>query len=310
MQIAQALAGYTLGGADLLRRAMGKKKAEEMAKQKAGFLDGAKAKGVDAKTPSAIFELIENFAGYGFNRATRRRTAAHVPDRLPQAPLPGRVLRGADDVRQATTSTTVVKFIAEARAMGIAVLRPDINESRHRLHVSRRSERRRREEGDPVRPRRGEGRRRGRGRGDHRGARARTGRSCRCSTSAGASTRKVNRRVLEALVKCGRVRRPRQATASPRAAVRGARRRRSSAAPRSSATARAARPRCSALLAAAEPAKPRRCSQGEDKYPELEAWSPKELLAFEKEALGFYICGHPLDRYRGDLQRYAIGGDE
>src|SRR5512141_1199382 len=68
MQIAQKLAGYTLGGADLLRRAMGKKKPEEMAKQKAVFVEGALAKGVKQEDAERIFGLLEYFAGYGFNK--------------------------------------------------------------------------------------------------------------------------------------------------------------------------------------------------------------------------------------------------
>ena len=70
MQIAQALAGYSLGGADLLRRAMGKKKPEEMAKQKSTFVDGAKGIGVDEDDADRIFGLLEFFAGYGFNKST------------------------------------------------------------------------------------------------------------------------------------------------------------------------------------------------------------------------------------------------
>src|SRR4029077_10782692 len=69
MQIAQVLAGYTLGGADLLRRAMGKKKPEEMAKQRSIFVDGAVARGVDPKLAAHIFDLMEKFAGYGFNKS-------------------------------------------------------------------------------------------------------------------------------------------------------------------------------------------------------------------------------------------------
>ena len=69
MQIAQELAGYTLGGADLLRRAMGKKKPEEMAKQRSVFEEGAKEKGVDPTLAMKIFDLVEKFAGYGFNKS-------------------------------------------------------------------------------------------------------------------------------------------------------------------------------------------------------------------------------------------------
>src|SRR5690606_366019 len=69
MQIAQVLAGYTLGGADLLRRAMGKKKAEEMAQQRSIFVNGATARGVEQRTAEHIFDLMEKFAGYGFNKS-------------------------------------------------------------------------------------------------------------------------------------------------------------------------------------------------------------------------------------------------
>ena len=69
MQIAQMIGGYTLGGADLLRRAMGKKKAEEMAKQRSIFVDGAAASGVDERLATHIFDLMEKFAGYGFNKS-------------------------------------------------------------------------------------------------------------------------------------------------------------------------------------------------------------------------------------------------
>src|SRR5439155_25489051 len=69
MQISSALAGYSLGKADLLRRAMGKKKAEVMAKEKAGFMEGAAVKKIDPKVDERVFDLMEKFAGYGFNRS-------------------------------------------------------------------------------------------------------------------------------------------------------------------------------------------------------------------------------------------------
>ena len=69
MQIAQALAGYSLGGADMLRRAMGKKKPEEMAKQRSIFRDGAISEGIDPDLAMKIFDLVEKFAGYGFNKS-------------------------------------------------------------------------------------------------------------------------------------------------------------------------------------------------------------------------------------------------
>jgi DNA polymerase-3 subunit alpha len=88
MQIAQVLAGYSLGGADLLRRAMGKKDAEKMAKQRDGFVKGAVARiRSDAETASYIFDLIDKFAGYGFNKSQRRLCPGVLPDRLAEGSL-------------------------------------------------------------------------------------------------------------------------------------------------------------------------------------------------------------------------------
>ena len=129
MQIAQVLAGYTLGGADLLRRAMGKKKAEEMQKEKGKFLDGAKAMKVDVKRAEEIFDLVEKFAGYGFNRSHSAAygwityQTAYLKHHYPHEFMAGLMSCDADNI------DNVVKFIAEARAMGLVVERPDVNES-------------------------------------------------------------------------------------------------------------------------------------------------------------------------------------
>jgi DNA polymerase-3 subunit alpha len=129
MQIAQVLAGYTLGGADLLRRAMGKKKPEEMEKQKQTFLEGAKAKGVDSKIADAVFELMAFFAGYGFNRSHSAAygwityQTAYLKHHYPHEFMAGLMSCDADNI------DNIVKFIAEARSMGLTVERPDINES-------------------------------------------------------------------------------------------------------------------------------------------------------------------------------------
>ena len=129
MQISSALAGYSLGQADLLRRAMGKKKAEVMAKEKAGFLDGAKKKGVDAKIAERVFDLMEKFAGYGFNRSHSAAyglltyQTAYLKRYYPVEFFAALLTCDKDDTDE------VVKFIAEAKSDGIAVLRPDVNES-------------------------------------------------------------------------------------------------------------------------------------------------------------------------------------
>ena len=100
MQISRTLAGYSLGGADLLRRAMGKKDAEEMAKQQDNFLEGAEELGIDTKKAEAIFDLMAKFAEYGFNKS---HSAAYAliayQTAYPEGPLPGRVHGGAPDLR-------------------------------------------------------------------------------------------------------------------------------------------------------------------------------------------------------------------
>ena len=129
MQIAQVLANYTLGGADLLRRAMGKKKPAEMAKQGEIFRTGATARGVDEKTASYIFDLMEKFAGYGFNKSHSAAYAlvsyqtlwlkAHYPAAFMAAVL-------SSDMDH---TDKVVTFIEECRAMGLSVEPPDVNRS-------------------------------------------------------------------------------------------------------------------------------------------------------------------------------------
>src|SRR5499427_1778449 len=130
MQIANIVAGYSLGEADLLRRAMGKKKAEEMAAQREKFVAGARAKGFkDEKKITRIFDLMEQFAGYGFNKSHSAayavlayRTAflkAHYPQYFMAAILTSE--RGSQE--------KIVKYINECREMGIAILPPDVNVS-------------------------------------------------------------------------------------------------------------------------------------------------------------------------------------
>ncbi len=129
MQIAQTLAGYTLGGADLLRRAMGKKKPEEMATQRSVFIEGAVTRGVSGLRAGQIFDLIEKFAGYGFNKSHSAAYAllayqtawlkAHYPEAFMAAVL-------SSDMEH---TDKVVSFIDECAGIGLEVLPPDINHS-------------------------------------------------------------------------------------------------------------------------------------------------------------------------------------
>jgi DNA polymerase-3 subunit alpha len=136
MQIAQILAGYTLGGADLLRRAMGKKKAEEMAKQRSVFVSGAVARGVREAQATTIFDLMEKFAGYGFNKSHSAAYAllsyqtawlkAHYPAAYMAAVL-------SSDMDK---TDKVVTLIDECNSMGLKVLPPDVNESVYAFRVA------------------------------------------------------------------------------------------------------------------------------------------------------------------------------
>src|SRR5690554_3292331 len=135
MQIAQVMAGYTLGGADMLRRAMGKKKPEEMAKQKAIFLEGCAGNGISAELAGNIFDLVEKFAGYGFNKShsaayglVSYQTAwlkAHYP-----APFMAAVLSA--DMHN---TDKVVTLIEECRNMKLDLLVPDVSRSEYKFTV-------------------------------------------------------------------------------------------------------------------------------------------------------------------------------
>ncbi|MEA1989332.1 MAG: DNA polymerase III subunit alpha, partial [Pseudomonadota bacterium] len=127
MQIAQILAGYTLGGADMLRRAMGKKKPEEMAKQRSVFKDGAISIGVDGELAMKIFDLVEKFAGYGFNKSHSAAYAlvsyqsAWLKTHYPAEFMAAQISSDMDNTEK------VVHMVNECYAMGLTVLPPNIN---------------------------------------------------------------------------------------------------------------------------------------------------------------------------------------
>ena len=305
MQIAQILGGYSLGGADLLRRAMGKKKPEEMAKQKEKFLAGANEKGVDPKIADQVFELMAFFAGYGFNRSHSAAygwvtyQTAYLKHHYPHEFMAGLMSCDADNI------DNVVKFIAEARSMGLTVERPDINESDQDFTVT-------------PSPTSSTGKVIRFGLGAVKGvggtaveaileARAAEGKFTSIyELCRRVDTQKCNRRVLEQLIKSGALdglpgghHRAQLLAALDAALERGAAEQRDRRSGQTSLFGLLAPPSAAPGADAAAAV-----GQGET-YPEIEVWSHKQLLAFEKEALGFYVSGHPLDRYRGDLTRYA-----
>jgi len=135
MQIAQRLAGYTLGGADLLRRAMGKKKPEEMAKQRGVFVAGAAARGIGERIANAIFDQMEKFAGYGFNKSHAAAYAllsyqtAYLKAHFPAAFMAAMLSADMDHTDK------VVTLIHECEAMRLEVSRPDVNTSLYEFAV-------------------------------------------------------------------------------------------------------------------------------------------------------------------------------
>ena len=314
MQIAQRLAGYTLGGADLLRRAMGKKKPEEMAKQQKTFIDGAKKSGVSEEQAAAIFKEVEGFASYGFNKSHSAAYAlvtyqtgylkAHYPTEFFAALL----TTDKDKIEK------VVRTIAEARAWGVSVLPPDINASDIDFTVVYGAP-----EGNG--PTRGPGRLRDRyrpqirfGLGAVRGlgeAALETVFEARRASgpftdlfdfAARVDAKRLNKGVLEALVQCGAfdsvllpkgITRARAYAAVDRALERSR---------NASRDRERGQTTLFGLFATASPGNG--ASEALDDYPEeADKWDRMTLLIKEKQALGCYVTGHPLHRYGDKILR-------
>jgi DNA polymerase-3 subunit alpha len=129
MQIAQVLSGYTLGEADLLRRAMGKKQKDEMDRQRRRFIEGAGARGVDATKAASIFELVEKFAGYGFNKS-HAACYAYIAYQTAwlKANRPAEFFAATMSLDRSNTDK-LADFVKEARSFGVEVIAPHVNHS-------------------------------------------------------------------------------------------------------------------------------------------------------------------------------------
>jgi DNA polymerase-3 subunit alpha len=303
MQAAQALAGYTLGGADLLRRAMGKKKAEEMAKQRAIFVEGAaQVNNIPHKKADQIFDLLEKFAGYGFNKshAAAYAIVAYQTAYL-KANYPVEFFCAMMTNDMADTAKLSM-YIEEARTMGIQVLGPDVNESQ--VHFA------------PTTRATGS---KGNGNGNGTSQQAirfglaaikgvgevavqtvlkarETGRfnslPDMCERVDGRS---VNRKVLEAFIKSGACDSMGLTRATMFAQI-------------DRTLARAAsvisdRQRGQSSLFGALDQKE---TERETRHDLLPEWPAEEMLAHEKELLGFYVSGHPLSPYAFTLDKYSL----
>ncbi|HEX7601605.1 MAG TPA: DNA polymerase III subunit alpha, partial [Polyangiaceae bacterium] len=306
MQIAQALAGYSLGGADLLRRAMGKKKPEEMAKQKSVFLEGAKGKDVTAEDAEHIFGLLEFFAGYGFNKSHSAAYAlityqtAYLKAHYPVELLCGILTSDKDRIEK------VVRTIADARSMGVTVLPPDINESDTDFKVVytnpaadkkvSRKDRVRDALGPQIRF----------GLGAVRGVGGAALEALFEARTAGGpfgdlfdfasrvDAKKLNKAVFEALVQCGAF--------DQTLAKQGVSRARAFASldvalERSRAASRDRERGQTNLFGLFDAAAPVGGPQAAGDFAECPPWDRKEMLVRERQSLGFYVSGHPLERY-------------
>ncbi len=288
MQISRALAGYSLGQADLLRRAMGKKKKEVMEQEKARFLDGAAKVGVEAKVADEVFDLMAAFAGYGFNKSHSAAyglvtyQTAYLKKHFPEEFMAGLLTCDKDDTDK------VVKNIAETRAMSIPVLRPDVNESASDFSVLRL-------DGKKV-IRFGLSAVKGVGEGAVESivaVRTEQGFKSLWDFCERIDLKRCNKKVLEALIKAGAfdgicANRAQLCAAIDAATERAAQNQRDRDSGQTTLFGMLAGP------AATAPEPP---------LPDVEDWLPKPRLANEKESLGFYLSGHPLDRYIADLRR-------
>jgi DNA polymerase-3 subunit alpha len=286
MQIAQVLAGYTLGGADILRSAMGKKKPEEMAKQRQGFVEGATARGVDEETATFIFDLMEKFAGYGFNKAHSTSYAliayqtAWLKKHYP-ADFMAAVLSADMD-----NTDKVVIFIDESRALGLRVDPPDINLCAFAFTVA----------GDAA-IRYGLGAVKGAGESaiesiiaerDANGPFEDLFDFCRRVDS-----KKVNRRVIEALIRAGALDTLGPGRSSSMASL-------TVAMQTAEQHGRDAAAGQNDLFGGAVAA-----SAEQDRFTRVPAWSDEERLAGEKDTLGLYLSGHPITRFESELDRFT-----
>jgi len=288
MQISSRVAGYSLGGADMLRRAMGKKKAEEMAKQRETFVKGALERGHPQKKVEKVFDYMEQFAGYGFNKSHSAAYAylAYVTAYL-KAHYP------VDFMAALLTSETgnvakVVKYINECREMSIRVLPPDVNASDYMFTPVRDKD------GDAVRFGLGAVKNVGQGAVEAiiraRGEQGQFSSIYQFCEHADMSA--INRRVIESLIKAGAMdglggTRPQLLLALDGAIEAGARVWKDKASGQGGLFGE--------MLE----------SHPEQTLPNAGEWTLRETLSGEKELLGFYVTGHPLDAYEEKIAELA-----
>jgi DNA polymerase-3 subunit alpha len=286
MQISNKLAGYSLGDADILRRAMGKKNASEMAKQRERFIVGATQRGFPAKKIAKIFDLMEQFAGYGFNKS---HSAAYAYLAFVTAYLKAHYaveFMSALLTSESGNTDKVVKYINECREMNIRVLPPDVDHSD--LHFT--------PAGDAIRFGLGAVKNVGEGAvqaivqaRDAAGPFASIYNFCER-----ANLGNVNRRVIESLVKAGAF----DSTGANRAQLTEALDCAIESGMRMTRDREMGQHGLFGMLDGVE-------DKSEPELAKLPDWTMDQKLAGEKEVLGIYVSGHPLDRYKEKVSDLA-----
>ena len=300
MQAAQVLANFTLGGADIMRRAMGKKKPEEMAKQKDKFVEGAVQNGIPAEQASDIFELIRGFAEYGFNKSHSAAYAlvtyqeAYIKCYYPVEHCAAHLTCDQDNPAK------VIRTINDARKRGIKILPPDINESEMSFSVS----------GGHIRF--GLAGIKGIGEAALESVfktREKDGPFKSLFDFCERVDARVNRRVIEGLIMCGAFDSiwPKKlrhigdigaARACMFASVQNALDR----SKQSREDRSAGQTSLFSLFAAKAPAQ---SSAIEEKYMQAPPWSEETVLENEFNLIGYFVSGHPLDHYRQEVDLFS-----
>jgi DNA polymerase-3 subunit alpha len=293
MQIANVLASYSLGEADLLRRAMGKKNAEEMAKQRDRFMSGAAALGHPKETAGEVFDQMEKFAGYGFNKSHSAAYGlvsyqtgylkTHYPVEFMAALL----------TSETSKPENVVKYISECKEMGIRVEPPDVQVSGSQFtpHVT--------PEGESIRFGLAAVKNVGgnaiesimKARGEVGGRFKSLWEFCEK-----VDLRVMNKRVIESLIKAGAL-----DALGKRGALMAAV---DKAMERAQKAQKDAAQGQSGLFGLFDEG-PKGRGQGGDELPKVADWEEGERLANEKEVLGFFVSGHPLDKYAEKLRNLS-----
>lgn len=289
MQIAQVMSGYSLGGADMLRRAMGKKKPEEMAKQRASFEDGAKDNGIDPNLAMKIFDLVEKFAGYGFNKSHSAAYALVSYQTLwLKTHYPAEFMAAVMSADMDNTDK-IVTLVDEVNRMGLEILPPDLNVGQYKFTVDT--------QGSIVY---GIGAIKGVGEGpidaiiqarEEKGAFTDLFDFC-----AKVDLKKINKRVLEKLVWSGAMDNLGPHRASLMATLPEA-----LAAADQHAKAESHGQSDMFGLLTTEP------EQVQNAFANVPQWPEKIWLDGEKETLGLYLTGHPINQYEKELKNYSSG---